>query len=168
MERCRHSERRELSLPEAWWNYVLPLPGRHRRTGDRSKNWSGMINEIKIMHSETQLNLQSFQIKQRMLERSYDDLHNRLKALYKPLEQLEERLTILPKKPSAEASKVFWNRYWTATVVGIISALYCGRGPQNSYLGHQIPRLQRSVSRVVLFTNTKNTDVPATFSQSVS
>lgn len=88
-----------------------------------SEQMAGIINEIKIMHSETQLNLQNFQIKQRILERSYDDLHNRLKALCKPLEQLEKRMTLLPQKHSAQARKVFWNRYWTATVVGIISAL---------------------------------------------
>lgn len=88
-----------------------------------SEQMAALINEIKIMHNETQLNLQNFQIKQRALERSYDDLHNRLKALYKPLEQLEERLTLLPQKHSVHVNKVFWNRYWTATVVGIISAL---------------------------------------------
>ena len=88
-----------------------------------SEQITGLINEIKIMHDETQLNLQNFQIKQRVLERSYDDQHNRLKVLCKPLEQLEERLTLLPQKHSVHARRAFWDRYWTVIAVGITSAL---------------------------------------------
>jgi hypothetical protein len=82
-----------------------------------------MLKEIEQTHSKVMSSSEAYRIQYRTLENLYSGLHSKLKDLHKPIENLEERLTTSSTRLSKYQKYSLWQRYWTATVVGIISAL---------------------------------------------
>src|SRR5687768_14862782 len=84
---------------------------------------TNMLKEIEQTHSKIMSNTEAYRIQYRTLESFYSGLHSKLKDLHKPIENLEERLTTSSTRLSKYQQSSLWQRYWTATVVGMISAL---------------------------------------------
>src|SRR5687767_11936813 len=84
---------------------------------------TNMLKEIEQTHSKIMSNTEVYRIQYRTLENLYSGLHSKLKDLHKPIENLEERLTTSSIRLSKYQKSSLWQRYWTATVVGVISAL---------------------------------------------
>jgi chromosome segregation ATPase len=84
---------------------------------------TNMLKEIEQTHSKIMSNTEAYRIQHRILESSYSDLRSKLQGLHKPIENLEERLTTSSARLSKYQRSSLWQRYWTAAVVGIISAL---------------------------------------------
>ena len=84
---------------------------------------TNMLKEIEQTHSKIMSNTEAYRIQHRILESLYSDLRSKLQGLHKPIENLEERLTTSSIRLSKYQKSSFWQRYWIATVVGIISAL---------------------------------------------
>src|SRR5687768_13582412 len=84
---------------------------------------TNMLKEIEQTHRKVMSDTEAYRIQYRMLESMYSGLHSKLKDLHKPIENLEERLTMLSARLSKYQRYSLWQRYWTAIVVGIISAV---------------------------------------------
>src|SRR5688572_22562540 len=88
---------------------------------------TNMLKEIEQTHSKIMSNTEAYRIQHRILESLYSDLRSKLQGLHKPIENLEERLTTSSMRLSKYQKSSLWQRYWTPTVVGIISALLTDR-----------------------------------------
>jgi len=84
---------------------------------------TNMLKEIEQTHSKVMSNTEAYRIQHRILESLYSDLRSKLQGLHKPIENLEERLTTSSAKLLKYQESCLWQRYWTAIVVGIISAM---------------------------------------------
>jgi septation ring formation regulator EzrA len=84
---------------------------------------TNMLKEIEQTHKKIISNTEAHRIQYRTLENLYSGLHSKLKDLHKPIENLEERLTTSSVRLSKYQKSSLWQRYWTAAVVGIVSAL---------------------------------------------
>src|SRR5687767_14231025 len=80
---------------------------------------TNMLKEIEQTHSKIMSNTEAFRIQHRILESAYSDLRSKLQALHKPIENLEERLTMSSMRLSQCQKSSLWQRYWTAIAVGI-------------------------------------------------
>jgi hypothetical protein len=54
---------------------------------------TNMLKDIEQTHSKIMSNTEAYGIQYRMLKSLYSNLHFKLQGLYKPIENLEERLT---------------------------------------------------------------------------
>jgi hypothetical protein len=84
---------------------------------------TNMLKEIEQAQHKVMLNTEVYRIQYWALENLYSQLHSKLQGLHKPIENLEERLTTSSTQLSKYQQSSLWQRYWTATAVGIISAL---------------------------------------------
>jgi hypothetical protein len=75
-------------------------------------------------HSQKQW-LKSSEVRKMLgiLSRHIAKPHSKLEGLYKPIENLEQRLTTSSTRLSKYHQSSLWQRYWTAIAVGMISAL---------------------------------------------
>jgi hypothetical protein len=85
---------------------------------------TNMLKEIEQTHGKIMSNTEAYRIQYRMLESLYSGLHSKLKDLYKPIENSEERLKVfntiikIPKVlPLATLLEVYGRRKLT---VGIL------------------------------------------------
>ena len=84
---------------------------------------TNLLKEIEQTHSKIMSNTEAYRIQYRALANLYSGLHSKLEGLNKPIENLEERLTTSSTRLSKFQKSSLWQLYWTAIVVGIISAL---------------------------------------------
>jgi hypothetical protein len=80
---------------------------------------TNMIREIEQTHSKIMSNTEVYRIQYRTLENLYSGLHSKLESLHKPIENLEERLTMSSAQLSKYQKSSLFQRYWTAAVVGL-------------------------------------------------
>lgn len=84
---------------------------------------TNMLKEIEQTHKEILSGIENCRILQKILDRAFTDHHSQLDSSKEQLEKLTNQLT----KSSTQFSKFrrssLWQGYWTAIVVGVISAL---------------------------------------------
>ena len=84
---------------------------------------TAMLGEIQKTHREVLSNMDSYRIRERIMDSTFSARHSQLQSLNMQLGSLNAKL----KESSALFSKLrkcsLWERYWTAVTVGAISAL---------------------------------------------
>ena len=84
---------------------------------------TNMLKEIEQTHQEILSGIESYRLRHKRLDYAFIDHHSQLDSLKEQLTKLNEQLTQSSTRLSKFRKYSLWQRYWTAIVVGVVSAL---------------------------------------------
>jgi DNA repair exonuclease SbcCD ATPase subunit len=82
-----------------------------------------MLKEIQQTHKEVLSNMDSYRIRERVIDSTFSARHSQLQSLNMQLDSLNTKLKESSTLFSKSQKSSLWQRYWTAVTVGAISAL---------------------------------------------
>ena len=84
---------------------------------------TSMLTEIQQTHKEVLSNMDSYRIRERIMDSTFSARHSQLQSLNMQLDSLNAKLEQSSTLFSKFQKSSLWQRYWTAVTVGAISAL---------------------------------------------
>ena len=84
---------------------------------------ANMLGEIQQTHKEVLSNMDSYRIRERLMDSTFSARHSQLQSLNMQLDSLNAKLEESSKLFSKSQKCSLWERYWTAVTVGAISGL---------------------------------------------